>query len=229
MEAGTKFIVACFEIWRNRNEHIFQNVQKDTWNSVNNIISYHASMVHALGTTSKHHVVRQVRWNLPPEGYIKINVDGSSFGNPGNAGFGGLLRNDMGIWIQGFSGSCGRASNLLAELSAIWKGLQIAWDLGYRSIIMESDSRTALDLIVDTNQNDFHPYANLLSLIRKLYSLPWVVSFNHTLREGNECADWFAKFGAKNVDSLKTWMSPPPQLSLTLLADTSEVFRQRFA
>ena len=53
---------------------------------------------------------------MNPEGYIKINVDGSSFGNPDNASFRGLLRNDMGIWIQGFSGSCGRACNLLAEL-----------------------------------------------------------------------------------------------------------------
>jgi len=68
---------------------------------------------------------------------------------------------------------------------------------------MESDSRTTLDLIADTDQSDFHPHANLLSLIRKLYSLPWSVSFNHTLREGNECADWLAKFDAKNVDSLK--------------------------
>jgi len=78
----------------------------------------------------------------------------------------------MGIWIQGFSGSCGRASNLLVELSAIWKGLQLAWDLGYRFIIIESDSQTALDLIANTDDNDFHPHANLLSLIRKLSSLP---------------------------------------------------------
>jgi len=61
MEASTKFIVTCFEIWRNRNEHIFQNVHKDTWNSVNSIISYHASMVYALGTTSKHHMVLEQR------------------------------------------------------------------------------------------------------------------------------------------------------------------------
>ena len=138
-------------------------------------------MVHALGPTNKRHVTRQVRWNPPPEDFIKINVDGSSFGNPGNAGFGGLLRNNRGNWIHGFSGSCGRATNLLAELSAIWKGLQLAWDLGYRSIIMESDSQAALDLIVDTKQKDFHPHATLLSLIRKLTSLPWVVSFSHTL------------------------------------------------
>jgi ribonuclease HI len=46
-------------------------------------------------------------------------VDGSSLGNSGNAGFEGLLRNDRGSWIHGFSGSCDRSSNLVAELSAI--------------------------------------------------------------------------------------------------------------
>jgi len=34
---------------------------------------------------------------IPPEVYTKINVDVSSFGNPDNVGFGGLLRNDMRI------------------------------------------------------------------------------------------------------------------------------------
>jgi len=111
----------------------------------------------------------------------------------------------------------------LTVLSAIWKGLHLAWNLGYRSII---DPKTSLDLIVDTKQNDFHPHATLFSLIRKLFSLPWVVSFSHTLKEGNICADWLAKFGATNTDSLKMWTSPP-QLNDILLADTSGVFRQR--
>jgi len=55
----------------------------------------------------------------PEDGYIKVNVDDSSFGNLGNAGFSGLLRNHYEGWIQGFSGSCGRASNLFVELSGI--------------------------------------------------------------------------------------------------------------
>jgi len=70
-------------------------------------------------------VICQVRWN-PPEGYIKVNVDGSSFGNPSNAGFEGLLKKDRGIWIHGFYGSCARASNLLAKLSDNWRVLQLA-------------------------------------------------------------------------------------------------------
>jgi ribonuclease HI len=59
------------------------------------------------------------------------------------------LRNNRGSWIHGFSRSCGKASNLVAELSAIWKGLQLTWNLGYKSIIMESDSQAALDLIAN--------------------------------------------------------------------------------
>jgi hypothetical protein len=94
---------------------------------------------------------------------------------------------------------------------------------------MESDSQSALDLIADTKENDFHPHENLLSLIRKLSSLPWIVSFTHTLREGNKCADWLIKFGVINVDSLRLWISPPPQLEFILLADTSGLFRQRIS
>jgi ribonuclease HI len=45
------------------------------------------------------------------------------------------LRNDRSSWIHGFSRFCGKTSNLVAELSAIWKGLQLTWDLGYKSII----------------------------------------------------------------------------------------------
>jgi len=40
---------------------------------VNAILSYHSSTVHVFGPTNKHHVTRQVRWNLS-KGYIKVNV-----------------------------------------------------------------------------------------------------------------------------------------------------------
>ncbi|AES59786.1 transmembrane protein, putative [Medicago truncatula] len=67
-----------------------------------------------------------------------------------------------------------------------------------------------------------------LSLIMKFYSLPFVVSFSHTLREGKKCADWLAKFGAANTESLKMWTSPP-QLDIILLEDTSRLGMVKFA
>ena len=75
-----------------------------------------------------------IRWQWPNEGVFKLNVDGSSFGNPGEAGFGGLVRGADGHWIFSFYGSVGFADNLLPELMAICNGLHIAWEHGYRCI-----------------------------------------------------------------------------------------------
>ena len=80
-------------------------------------------------------------------------------------------------------------SNLSDELASIWRGLQLVWDIGHRFIILEYVSNVALDLIIDVNISNFHPHGTNLSLIRKLASLPWTISFTHTLRGGNECTD----------------------------------------
>jgi hypothetical protein len=56
----------------------------------------------------------------------KVNVDNSSFDDSDNVDFRGILRNDRGNWIHEIFGSCGIASNLLADLSVIWKVLQLA-------------------------------------------------------------------------------------------------------
>jgi ribonuclease HI len=66
--------------------------------------------------------------------------------------------------MYGFCGSCGRASNLLAEFYDILKGLQLAWDLGYNNISLEFDSKSAIDLILD-DDNNFHPHAIVLGQI----------------------------------------------------------------
>lgn len=55
-----------------------------------------------------------------------LNVDGSSLGNPGASGFGGVLRNSDGSWIGSFSGSVGFSNDLHVELLALYNGLSMA-------------------------------------------------------------------------------------------------------
>lgn len=57
-----------------------------------------------------------VKWEPPPLNVIKINIDGSSFGNPDSSGFGGLLRDALGNWLLRYLGSCGFSTNTTAEL-----------------------------------------------------------------------------------------------------------------
>jgi len=108
--------------------------------------------------------IRQVKWIPLLNNIIKVNVDGSSLSNPGRSSFGGLIRNNNGDWLLGFSGFCGITSCLAAELYAIFHGLRIAYDAGHMNIILESDSRMALDSIMSDVQAH-HPHAPLISQI----------------------------------------------------------------
>ncbi|KAH1222053.1 putative ribonuclease H protein [Glycine max] len=96
-----------------------------------------------------------------------MNTDGTSIGNPVNAGFGGINGDQHGNWITGYSGSCGYTTSLNAELLAIYFGMNLAWNLGYKTIVCESDSKVALDLIMK-GINSTHPYAPLIQKIEAL-------------------------------------------------------------
>ena len=64
---------------------------------------------------------------MPQNNFVKLNCDGSSLGNPGRAGFGGLIRRSNAEWVLGFSGHVQQADNLCVELLALRKGLDLAW------------------------------------------------------------------------------------------------------
>ncbi|KAF1881951.1 hypothetical protein Lal_00038595 [Lupinus albus] len=67
-----------------------------------------------------------MQWLSPNNEFVTLNVDGSSFGNPGKAGYECLLRDNMGSWISGFMGSVGISNNLHVELISLLYGLQLA-------------------------------------------------------------------------------------------------------
>ncbi|KAK0601291.1 hypothetical protein LWI29_022842 [Acer saccharum] len=86
-------------------------------------------------------------WCPPSIGVLKFNVDGSSCGNPGSSGIGGILRNSNGDILCLFSSFIGYGSSVEAELQAILKACQLCvsdrcpTDV---SIIIESDSAVAV-------------------------------------------------------------------------------------
>lgn len=57
---------------------------------------------------------------------MKLDIDESSQGNPRKIGFGGLIKNNEGKSLVGFTGFGGIDTNLLPELLAIKHELALA-------------------------------------------------------------------------------------------------------
>lgn len=55
------------------------------------------------------------RWTPPPLGWVKMNLDITSKGNPGKAGYGGVIRDAEGQWCSGFMQFVGDCNALTSE------------------------------------------------------------------------------------------------------------------
>lgn len=74
------------------------------------------------------------------------------------------------------------------ELCGIFKGMCLAWSKRYRRVIVESDSKSTVNLLAlegTGGENNL-----LLCKINQLREKEWKVCFCHTLREGYNYADW---------------------------------------
>lgn len=67
----------------------------------------------------------QVKWIKPPMEWVKLNTDGSMFGDPIKAGGDGILRCSNGDWIAGFARKLGNITSTVVELWALRDGLNV--------------------------------------------------------------------------------------------------------
>ena len=60
--------------------------------------------------------VIQIWWHPPPENWFKLNSNGSSLGNPGKVGGGGVICNHHGEWVSGYAKAIGYITSVAPEL-----------------------------------------------------------------------------------------------------------------
>ena len=82
---------------------------------------------------------------------------------------------------------------MTAKLWAIYGGLQLTWDKGFRKMILESDSRVVVGIINEDNVRVDRNY-NMIMKIRELLGKDWEVKTLHVYRETNCVADWLTNF-----------------------------------
>ncbi|KAK4735964.1 hypothetical protein R3W88_010225 [Solanum pinnatisectum] len=61
---------------------------------------------------------------MPREGWVTCNTDGASKGNPSQSAYGFCIRNRGGDLIYAEAQSIGEATNMEAEVRAVWEALK---------------------------------------------------------------------------------------------------------
>ena len=68
-------------------------------------------------------VMKQVRWEKPQGGWVKLNTDGASGSDVDRLGCGGIIRDENRQWITGFARRIGTSNSFIAELWGLRDGL----------------------------------------------------------------------------------------------------------
>ena len=145
---GILFSFGVWILWLHRNRVLFRNerVQDNLKPSVlAKVVEFaYIGINEKLNTT---HRSIQVRWTKPPLSWHKLNLDGSSIGNSGRAGGGGLIRDDKGVWVKGYARNIGHTTSVAAELWALRDGLRLCSALKIPDVIIELDAKLIVDLL----------------------------------------------------------------------------------
>lgn len=167
-----------------------------------------------------------VGWTPPPPGFIKVNVDGASKGNLGIAGCGCVLRNHEGHWIVGAARNLGICSSGKAELWGAWLGLHMAWEHGFRRVMLETDSSIVYNLLTTSVQDSWGEDV-LVNECRSLLTLDWILDVKKIYRETNYVADGVVNWVLNREVGVHVLSNPPTMLCSRLLADVMKVNHPR--
>ncbi|XP_077214115.1 uncharacterized protein LOC143848958 [Tasmannia lanceolata] len=144
----------------------------------------------------RHRIVQ--RWEAPPIDMFKINFDGSSIGNPGPGGVGGLCRDACGEVVRAFSGPFGVCDASEAEVMAVYHGIKRLERDSMDSTIVEGDSLNVIRWLKGLVLPPWR-FSSIFEEIDDLIAGTSIV-FNHFWRSANGEADSLVRSGVRRLE-----------------------------
>ncbi|CAN1743216.1 Putative ribonuclease H protein At1g65750 [Linum perenne] len=197
---GLLFGLICWSLWKTRNERVFSELRLPASSVAARIKAWAVIVKGAMETNllpadpGKRYVPIQVAWEPGRQGWVVLNSDGSVLHPSSKAAAGGLIRDELGRCLMAFSYNLGRCSITRAELRGAVHGLSIAWNLGYRRVLVQMDSAAAIAILEAKGEID-HQHAMEVIQYRELLTRDWTVKIKHIYREANKAADSLANRG----------------------------------
>ena len=145
---------AVHSLWWIRNEELFDLATASTAEIYDRFsVVFQAQQV---DNALSHSCIPSISWSLtlvcwksPHEGFVKLNCDDYILSTLASA-CGGLIRDSLGCFCGGFVSNLSSCPIIVAEVWAIYYSLQLAWQKGFRHILLESNSSSALSYLFRT-------------------------------------------------------------------------------
>jgi len=126
---------------------------------------------------------------------ITAHVDGGARGNPGPAGYGAVITDDMGQTLAELYEGIGISTNNVAEYRGLIAALEWAAQHGHRRLHVKSDSELIVRQMLGTYRVKNEGLLPLYQQARHLAARVGHVTFEHVRREHNKEADRLSNLG----------------------------------
>ncbi|MBA0791243.1 hypothetical protein Gohar_015835 [Gossypium harknessii] len=150
---------------------------------------------------------RAQKWEKPPIGYVKINVDVVETDN--KIGFGVIIRDCDGFVIGGGTGfKYELTTSEWAELYALEEGVLLIHSFNVENVIFETDCASIVNRIRKRNK-DITVIGHRIKEIRRSMELFSKVEVNWINRSCNKVADFICNFALSNSCNMSFGMDYP--------------------
>ncbi|EOY02369.1 Kinase superfamily protein isoform 5 [Theobroma cacao] len=135
------FGLVCWHLWKWRNGVVFDAAPTPARNRLSMVKSVATATTAALAEFDGTRVDRRrkevlIGWRAPQAGWVCLNTDGAYKKSIDEASAGGVIRNAEGEWRTGFVAKLGLCSAYRAELRGVLHGLRLAWDSGFKKVMV---------------------------------------------------------------------------------------------
>ncbi|KAL4330163.1 hypothetical protein AHAS_Ahas13G0372600 [Arachis hypogaea] len=159
-----------------------------------------------------------IGWEPPMADCLKLNVDESVSSLVSAASCGSLIRDYQGRVTADFMLNLGKCSIIMAEIWGLYVRIKLAFDLGVRKLMIETDSVCAF-CFVQTQTSVNGVGTPLLQAMKLLLAQSWSMQIHHIYGKRNVCANLLAKKAQSILMGLSCFSSHLAFLSYALIVN----------
>lgn len=160
------------------------------------------------------------------QGFLVANIDGGARGNPGPAGYGVVIEDEVGRPVAELSDYLGRQTNNYAEYSALLAALSYAIRHGFKALKVVSDSELMVKQINGQYKVSSPTLKQLYEQAMKKIDQLDCFEIRHVLREKNRDADRLANLAMdRGMEKKAPIMADPANISVAGLFEVKGVVR----